>query len=309
MKKTLTFILTSILIVFSLVFTACTPNSNNIYAGNYKEVSPPQFYTEQESKKPSNENKDAGIKFKISIFNSEISDIRIIKKEGVLDGTIVKSKDDGSIKAIINVTAKTTKTYDAYFQGELTTSTSIEEEKISYYIDGDNYYKKYSLKKVTPSNTTNDFYTEKLDRDDFIKEFEDYENSAPTTPDDEQLPKTEEEFIAFIEEVCTTRGYRISTDANNGYKVKIDVGDMDAFKDYTISSITSSYPTFYLEVDAFEIYLVYDKNNNFLAEKQSADISTCYSNSTIRAKVDSEIRAYNGDIKLPSDLSTYTPSN
>jgi hypothetical protein len=125
------------------------------------------------------------------------------------------------------------------------------------------------------------------------------------TEQDTELPKTEEEFISYVDDYCSSMGGKILADKSNGIKVKIEIADKDKYANYLKEE--NSLKGYDIEIDNYFVCVVFDKDNNFKALKNILDIRANSQKESIHSMAEIEMKTSSGNLEIPSDFSEYTP--
>lgn len=293
MKKFLTSVLATVMLALTIAFTACASTGDTTYKGNYQEIDSQQLYTATKDLSQAVEGNFIGIKIDMKVSQSSISDNSESSSCVEFSGAVVNTGENYILANLKMVVRESTET---------TSIKNTHEMTVNFYIDGYNYYMHTIISKSGSSGNTSEETKQQISQSTFNDILEESLNSSGG---EVTIPSTESGFIDYVQELCDTKGYKFSADLTNGSKIKVEIGDLNAFSDYMKSQNTSIY-NILVEVNEYEMFYIYDKDNNFVAEKVSQDVSVSNSYNTSTVKVNSELKAYNGNVTLPTDLDTYT---
>lgn len=297
MKKFMTSVIASVLVALSLAFTACATATDTTYKGNYQDIDAEQLYTSTRELPTNEEINELSLKSTVSIETTVTQDNQVtsalVNLSGVMQGSMEESSAKGSISMLVTESVTNSKG---------TTSSTID---MKFYVNEDNYYLNYTQSTTAAVGNTSTTVKCKISKADFLKYFEEYGISFGS-PTQSTVPSEQTEFISYLNELCDNVGYKISADTTNGIKVKVDIANEDKFITHT-KNTTPDLKYYELLVNEFEMYYVFDKNNNFVAQKSVNDITATTLKGDIDLVTASETRVYNGEITFPSDLDSYTP--
>ncbi len=307
MKKILTSIFAIAMVAVMMLFVACDSSSSSPYSGSYKEVDAQTLYnstrgvdTEFKSEPTAEEKVGISMKLKsLSKIDIPATSSMSANKSDVLlsiDGKMVHYLDEeGNIKVLANITYISKNDLFYTISGSETIKI-FSHTTVKLYADGEFFYI-HTINEENYSGITN-----KVEEKSRISEYEfnryisDYlgQYGPESMP---EMPSEENEFISNVESICNEKGLRISMDSSsNDIKIKIDVKDKDKYMSGESSSTEDD-----LKLNKMEMYFIFDENGYMTATKMVEDMSS----STISVTMDLDMRAYNGNISLPSDLDTY----
>lgn len=306
MKKFLTVFLSCMLAGVMLVFTACGAPADTTYSGNYQEVDSEALYAATKDVSsdvnltPTTETR-AGISMSSSLkITTETGEYTSTESVAV-NGKMVYSLDEGATTDKLEISLSVVTSNETVADSQTSSITTT----YNYYSDGTDFYihliQNSNLNGAVKKNEYK-IKTSKSKFDELLKPTLEDITKAPTATPEEQA-----EFIAFIDELISKTGYRFSIDSSDGVKVKIDLADNEKYAEY-MKENDSDIALFDITINKFEMYYVFDKNNNLTARKSVSSIKQSSPYGIVKIESFDDTRAYNGAVSAPADLDSYIPT-